>query len=90
MSDTPAAAPPAIPFWTLDRVAEALGPMLVGSAPRGLLAGALGLIRPALGLSQRFTRRTGGDQPGHLEGAASLRDELKTLRDRLMMVGGEN
>ena len=33
--DTPAAAAPATPFWTLDRAAEALGPMLLGSAPRG-------------------------------------------------------
>ena len=37
MSDAPpaAAAPPAATFWTLDRVADALGPMVAGAVPRG-------------------------------------------------------
>ncbi len=58
-------------------------PLLVGGAPRGLLADALGLVRPALGLSQRFTRRAGGDQPGQLEGTSGLRFLPAPMRRRL-------
>lgn len=51
-------------------------PFLVGTAPRGLLTGALGLVRPPLGLPQRLTRGPGRDQPGDLQGTARLRERL--------------
>ena len=57
-------------------------PLLVGAAPRGLLPGALGLVRPPLGLSQRLTRGTGRDQPGKLKGASGLRERLTRVVER--------
>jgi hypothetical protein len=51
-------------------------PLLVGTPPRGLLAGAFGLVGPALGLAQRLPRRAGGDQPGQLQDVAGLREGL--------------
>ena len=51
-------------------------PLLVGAAPSGLLAAALGLLGSTLGLPQRLARRAGGDQPGQREDVSCLRHRL--------------
>jgi hypothetical protein len=51
-------------------------PFLVGAAPRRLLPRPLGLVRPPLGLSQRFPGGTGGDQPGQLEDIPGVGERL--------------
>lgn len=51
-------------------------PLLIRTAPRGLLPGALGFVRPSLGLPQRLPRGECGDQPGNLEDVAGLCQRL--------------
>ena len=51
-------------------------PLLVGAASRGLLPGALGFVRPPLGLPQRLPRGAGGDQPRQLERAPGPAERL--------------
>ena len=57
-------------------------PLLVRPAPRGLLPGAFGFLRPPLGLPQRLPGGERGDQPGDLQDAAGLRERVTALGGR--------
>lgn len=51
-------------------------PFLIGPASRGLLTGALGFVRPPLGLPHSLPCGKGGDQPGQLQDAAGSSERL--------------